>query len=73
MRRVLTMGKDLTMIGLLAVLALGIARFDRPEAAFTPCTYKCICSVPSRCCTSNGVTTCKPAPESPLQCPQVAC
>jgi len=68
------MRKVLSTIGVLAVLAFGTAAlFDRAEAAFSPCTYKCICSVPSRCCTSNGVTTCKPAPESPLQCPQVAC
>jgi len=68
------MRRALTVIGVLAVLAFGTASlFDRPEAAFSACTYKCICSVPSRCCTSKGVTTCKPAPESPLQCPQVAC
>lgn len=35
-----------------------------------PCFYKCICSVPHKCCTSNGVTTCKPAPDGPLQCTQ---
>ena len=69
------MRKVLSAIGVLAVLAFGTATlFDRVEAAPpSPCTYKCICSVPSRCCTSRGVTTCKPAPESPLQCPQVAC
>jgi len=66
--------KTLTIIGILGALAFGTASlFDRPEAAPSACTYKCICSVPNRCCTTKGVTTCKPAPESPLQCPQVAC
>ena len=68
------MRKRLTMIGVLAVLAFGAASlFDRAQAGFSPCTYKCICSVPYRCCTVNGVTSCKPDPNGPLQCPQVAC
>lgn len=66
------MRKGVTVLGILAVLAFGTATlFDRPEAAFTVCTYKCICSVPYRCCTTNGVTSCKPAPDGPLQCTQV--
>lgn len=65
------MRKALTVVGVLAVIAFGGASlFDRAQAGFSPCTYKCICSVPHRCCTTNGVTTCKPAPESPLQCTQ---
>lgn len=63
--------KALIVFGILGVLALGSASlFDRAEAGFGPCTYKCICSVPNRCCTVNGVTTCKPDPSSPLQCTQ---
>jgi hypothetical protein len=67
------MRRALTMFGILAVLALGTTALfvERAEAAFTVCTYKCICSVPHRCCTLNGVTTCKPDPNSPLQCTQV--
>jgi len=66
------MRKVLTMLGILAVLALGSAAlFQRAEAAFAACKYKCICSVPHRCCTLNGVTTCKPDPNGPLQCTQV--
>ena len=34
------------------------------------CYYKCICSVPHKCCRYNGVESCKPAPDGPLQCPQ---
>ena len=65
-----------TALGLLAVFALATgasALLDRVDAAggFGPCTYKCICSVPHKCCTSNGVTSCKPAPDGPIQCPQV--
>jgi len=37
------------------------------------CYYRCICSVPHKCCKVNGVETCKPVQFSPLQCPQVAC
>ena len=65
------MRKALTVLSLLGVIAFGTAAlFERAEAAFTVCTYKCICSVPNRCCTTNGVTTCKPAPDGPLQCTQ---
>ena len=66
-----------TALGLAVLFAIavgGSALLDTPQAAgFGPCTPKCICSVPHRCCTVNGVTTCKPDPNSPLQCPQVAC
>jgi len=66
------MRRALTTLGILAVLALGTAAlFERAEAAFTVCTYKCICSVPHRCCNVNGVTSCKPDPNGPLQCTQV--
>ena len=59
---------------IILAIAFGTAAlFQSTEAAFAPCTYKCICSVPYRCCTFNGVTSCKPAPDGPLQCPQVAC
>jgi hypothetical protein len=65
------MRKALTVFGILGVLALGTATlFDRVDAAFGTCTYRCICSVPHKCCTTNGVTTCKPAPDGPLQCTQ---
>ena len=63
--------KGLTMLGILVVVGFGTATlFQNAEAAFTACTYKCVCSVPYRCCTVNGVTSCKPAPDGPLQCTQ---
>ena len=40
------------------------------DAALSNCYYKCICSVPHKCCRVNGVESCKPAPDGPLQCPQ---
>ena len=65
------MRKALTVFGVFGVLALGTAAlFDHVDAAFSTCTYKCVCSVPYKCCTTNGVTTCKPAPDGPLQCTQ---
>jgi hypothetical protein len=67
------MRKALTVIGLFGVIAFGTATLFNPVAAgFSVCTYKCICGVPNKCCTTNGVTSCKPAPDGPLQCTQGA-
>ena len=66
------MRKFLTGVFLAATCALGAsALIDNAQAAFGTCTYRCICSVPHRCCTVNGVTSCKPDPNGPLQCTQV--
>ena len=66
------MRKLLTGVFLVGTLALGAtAILDATQAAFGTCTYRCICSVPHKCCTTNGVTSCKPAPDGPLQCTQV--
>jgi hypothetical protein len=66
------MRKSLTVVGILGVLAFGAATLLGPaNAGFSTCTYRCICSVPNKCCTTNGVTSCKPAPDGPLQCTQV--
>ena len=67
------MRKAAIAVIILAIAFGAAALFQSAEAGFAPCTYKCICSVPYRCCTSHGVTSCKPAPDGPLQCPQVAC
>jgi hypothetical protein len=65
------MRKAMSVIGVLGTLAFGAATLLSPtNAGFTVCTYKCICSVPHKCCTVNGVTSCKPAPDGPLQCTQ---
>ena len=68
------MRRVMTVLSILGTLAFGTAALlERAEAAPTVCTYKCVCSVQYRCCTSKGVTSCKPAPDGPLQCPQVQC
>ena len=68
------MSKWITGIAFVIAVAFFAAAWFQPvEAAFSRCSYRCICSVPNKCCTSGGVTTCKPDPKSPLQCPQVAC
>ena len=65
------MRKALTVFTVLAALVIGTsALFQGTAAGFSTCTYKCICSVPYKCCTTNGVTSCKPAPNGPLQCTQ---
>ena len=65
------MRKALTVFTVLAALVIGTsALVQGTTAGFTTCTYKCICSVPHKCCTTNGVTSCKPAPNGPLQCTQ---
>ena len=40
------------------------------DAARVTCYYKCVCSVPHKCCVNNGVETCKPVPDGPIQCTQ---
>ena len=65
------MRKKIALLVSVFALALGIgALLPQANAAFSPCFYRCICSVPNKCCTVNGVTTCKPDPNSPLQCTQ---
>ena len=65
------MRKFLTGVFLAATLALGAsALLEGTQAGFGTCTWRCICSTPNKCCTVNGVTTCKPDPNSPLQCTQ---
>jgi hypothetical protein len=62
-----------TFAVLLAVFAVTFiaGAMAMPDASAGPCFYRCICSVPHKCCTTNGVTTCKPVKDSPIQCTQV--
>lgn len=57
----------LLSLALAAALAATLSAPRPAEAGFTVCTYRCICSVPHRCCGA----VCTPDPNSPLQCPQV--
>ncbi len=59
----------LLSLALAAALAATVSTPNPAEAAFCVPTYRCICSVPHKCCG----TVCTPDPNSPLQCPQVAC
>jgi len=52
------MRKFLTGVFLAATFALGAsALLDGTNAAFGTCTYRCICSTPNKCCTTNGVAS----------------
>jgi hypothetical protein len=53
-----------------AAFSFGLATPQDAEAA--NCFYTCDCAGnPLRCCTNNGVTTCKPDTSGIFQCPQV--
>lgn len=64
------MRKAFAALSAVFLLALA-AGATLPKAEAAPCYYKCICSVPHRCCVVNGVEVCKKATNSPIQCPQV--
>lgn len=55
----------LLSLALVATLVAAASTPSPAEAAL--CSYRCICSVPHKCCG----TTCTPDPDGPLQCPQV--
>ncbi|HKQ60965.1 MAG TPA: hypothetical protein VJS92_06720 [Candidatus Polarisedimenticolaceae bacterium] len=62
------------LVLLLAVFVVAVvvgAAITSTEAG--PCSYRCICGTPYKCCTTNGVTTCKVATGAPILCPQIAC
>jgi hypothetical protein len=59
---------------LLAVFAMGaVVGLRAPGAQAGQCFYKCICSVPYKCCTTPTGTSCKKDTSGTFQCPQVAC
>jgi hypothetical protein len=53
-------------IAFVAAFAIGMAM---PKVEAAPCHNKCVCGVPMKCCTINGVETCKPT--TGFFCPQV--
>lgn len=55
----------LLSLSLAATLVATVSTLPSTEAQ--TCTYRCICSVPHKCCG----TACKPDPNGPIQCPQV--
>jgi len=66
------MRKMLVLFAAVFTLALVIGAL-LPQAQAGPCRTRCICGVPNKCCTVNGVETCTPDRNSHMICPQVAC
>lgn len=60
-----------SLVGVFAAGAL-IGSGMKPAQAAT-CFYRCICSVPYKCCTTPTGTTCKVDHSAPIGCPQIAC
>ncbi len=70
------MRKRFTFVVLVAVFGMGALigmRAPGAQAAISPCFFKCICSVPYKCCTTPSGTTCKRDTSGTFGCPQVAC
>jgi len=57
----------LLSLALVATLAAAASAPKPAEAQLCTVTWRCICSVPHKCCG----TACKPDPNGPIQCPQV--
>jgi hypothetical protein len=67
--RKLTIGIALAV----AFSAGAVIGMNTTTAQAGPCFYKCICSVPHKCCSGPNGTSCKPDPSAPIGCPQIAC
>lgn len=68
------MKKRPAFLVLVVVFALGaIVGMKAPGAEAASCFYKCICSVPYKCCTTPFGTSCKKDTSGTFNCPQVAC
>jgi hypothetical protein len=68
------MKKRAALLLLTIVFVMGaVVGMKAPSAQAGPCFYKCICSVPYKCCTTPFGTSCKKDTSGTFQCPQVAC
>lgn len=68
------MRKRTALLLLPVVFAVGaVVGLKAPNAQAGPCFYKCICSVPYKCCTTPYGTSCKKDTSGTFNCPQVAC
>lgn len=65
------MKKKLMLLFAVVFAVAFVSSFVGRGADAASCYYRCICSVPHKCCITNGVEVCKPAPNGPLQCTQV--
>lgn len=62
------MRKFITGLAVVFVAAFAIGA-SLPKADAAACRNRCVCGTPMKCCTNNGVETCKPT--TGFQCPQV--
>ena len=62
--------KKAMAVGFTVFAVAFVVGLTMPSADAGPCYYKCICSVPHKCCVNNGVETCKKVSPSPIQCTQ---
>lgn len=66
------MRRAFLILAMLLAVAGAIATTPRPaEAGPNNCFDRCECGTGYRCCTYNGVTSCKPS--GTILCPQIAC
>lgn len=64
------MKKKTVLLFVLVFAVTFLAGYLGRNADASTCYYRCICSVPNKCCVNNGVETCKPVSGGPIQCPQ---
>jgi hypothetical protein len=68
------MSKRFAFLVLTVVFGIGALIGTSTNAAQPgSCFYKCICSVPYKCCTTPYGTSCKVDTSGTIGCPQVAC
>jgi hypothetical protein len=68
------MNKRFAFLVLAVVFSIGaLVGMRTPAAQAGPCFFKCICSVPYKCCTTPYGTSCKKDTSGTFNCPQVAC
>lgn len=66
--------KKMMLLAVAVVFGIGaFVGFQTSSAQAGPCYWRCICSVPYKCCTTPTGTKCKPDPHGPIQCPQYDC
>lgn len=66
-----------TMLMLLAVVGAIVTSVEAAGSVCSNpgpgCACRCECGQLQKCCTSGGVTTCKPVYDPNILCPQIAC
>lgn len=65
------MKKKIAVLFVVVFAVAFVSGFMGRGADAANCYYKCICSVPHKCCVTNGVEVCKPVKVAPISCTQV--